>query len=104
MGVEIKKEGVKLIANYDTLERAKIAVTSADKSATFAMGIQSCYLVTDADCFIDFDTAAVASQSLLLKANFPPALIEFHGGNVGQIHAITSGGTANLYILGVRGQ
>lgn len=79
-------------------ETAKVSVTTTDNYATF-QGAQQLYLVTDADCFIDFDQPAVANRSLLLKANQAPVFFDLRGGSVGQVHAITASSTANLYIM-----
>ena len=91
------------MANYETTERAVIAVTTVSKAATFDGGVQAVYLVCDSDCYVDFDRPAVASTSLLLKANLAPTRIVFNGGNVLQVSAVTAS-TATLYILGIRGQ
>ncbi len=86
-----------------TTETAVIAVVATgDKFATLSSGAQKVYLVSDADCFIEFDQPAMASRSFLIKANQHPAEFEFSGGNVNKVHAITATGTANLYILAVR--
>lgn len=98
---QIRKDVI-YIAQFDSTETQKLAVTTTDGEATFAGGIQECYLVADADCFVDFDVPA-DTGSLLIKANLAPARIAFHGGNIKKVHAITASGTANLYILGTRG-
>ena len=91
------------MAAYDATETHKIAVTTSALAATFPGGIKACYLVSDADCFVDFDVPAIASDSLLIKASLQPVEINFGGGNVKKVYAITATGTANLYILGIRG-
>lgn len=90
------------MAQYDSLETQTISVTTTSKAATFDGGINECYLVTDADCFVDFDIPSIANSSLLIKANLAPARIVFSNGSVKKITAITASSTANLYILGVR--
>lgn len=91
------------MARDQAQETQKMAVTAAANYATFEGGIQQAYLSSDADCFVDFDEVAMTS-SLLLKANQAPVRISFGGSNVQKVWAITSGGSANLYILGVRGR
>ena len=91
------------MAQYESVETQTIAVTNVSKAATFEGGIQSVVLSCDADCFVDFDIPAIASSSLLVKANLEPVQIDFGGGNIKQVTAIC-GGTANLYILGIRGK
>lgn len=90
------------MASYKAAETAKIAVTVNDKFATFDGGAQEFYLVSDADCFVDFDEVAQANSSLLIKANLAPARIVIKNGNTTTVHAITASSTANLYILAVR--
>ena len=92
------------MASWEGLETKTISVTTTSQEATFAVGIQGCYLVADANCFVDFDVPAIASSSLLIVANQPPAQILFGGSNVQKVTAITASSTANLYILGVRGK
>jgi len=91
------------MANYEITECAKIAATSTAKSATFSGGIQQVYISADADVYISFDETipVVTGASLLIKANLAPVRIDFRGGNVQQVWAITSS-TGNVYILGVR--
>lgn len=91
------------MANFSSQETYKLAVTASNNYATFDGGVQQVYLVADADCFVDFD-AVTSNSSMLIKANLAPVRISFGGSNVQQIHAKTGGGSANLYILGVRGR
>jgi hypothetical protein len=91
------------MARDQAQETALIAVTTTANYATFEGGIQQAYLTATADCFVDFDAVAT-NQSLLIKANQAPVRISLGGSNVQKVYAITATGTANLYILGVRGR
>lgn len=90
------------MANWQGVETQKLVANGTAKSATFEGGIQGCYVVSDADCFIDFDNVA-QSSSLLIKANQAPAQILFPKSNVTKVWAITGGATANVYLMGIRG-
>lgn len=91
------------MAQDQSIETQLLPVTAVAKAADFAGGIQQAYLACDADCFVDFDEVATTS-SLKLKANYPPTRISFGSANVQNVWAITASGSANLYILGVRGR
>lgn len=81
-------------------ETARIVVSGAAAFATF-QGAQGIYLVSDTDCFVDFDQPAVTTRSMLLKANLQPVYIDFHGGSVMKVYGITTGAGGNLYVLAV---
>lgn len=86
------------MANWESTDTRKIAATGTDKYEDFGASCTSVIVVADADCFIDFDKPA-DTGSLLIKANQEPVqlFVKFT-----QLHVITSGGAANLYIVGVR--
>lgn len=86
------------MAKFEPTEARKIAATTTDKSEDFLSLCTGVMVSADADCFIDFDRVSTTG-SFLIKANFPPVYIP---AKFTQIHAITSSGTANLYVLAIR--
>lgn len=90
------------MASYDTTETQQLTLGGTDTNATFPGGIQGCFLISTADCYVDFDQPAVTSRSFLLKANTMTNLIDFSKGSIQKVHGITTGGAATLHILGLR--
>lgn len=88
------------MAQYDPIETQVATITSTSQELTFEGGIQSVVLVSDTDCYVDFDTAAISQSSMLLKANLQPVQIDFRGGNVKKITVIGSSG--KFYAVGIR--
>lgn len=76
----------------------KIAANGTSKEENFETKCKSLIVVSDADCFIDFDRPADLG-SLLIKASQQPVqlFLEFT-----RLTVITTGGAANLYVVGVR--
>ena len=91
------------MAATQTAEAQKISATSTAKYATFDGGIQQCYISSDADIYVSFDDQVPVSSgnALLIKANLAPVRIDFRGGSVQKVWAITAS-TANVYVLGTR--
>jgi hypothetical protein len=91
------------MATFSPTETAQInANSTSDQYASFDSGVQQLYLTTSADVYIDFDTPAVTSRSLLLKANLQPVLFDLHGSNIRKLFARTGSSTAIVYVLAVR--
>ena len=85
------------MAKFQSSETRLIAVTGTDKKEHFGSLCKHVVLVADANCFVAFDENA-DTGSLLIVANQPYDFpVQFT-----EIHAITSGGTANLYIMALR--
>ena len=84
--------------NWQATETRRLAVSGSDQVENFESLCTGVYLIADADCFVAFDENADLG-SFLIKANivYPLERVNFT-----QIHAITSGGTGNLYILATR--
>lgn len=96
------------MANWQLTETAQIAATAVNNFATFGVpgtaaagGIQQCYVSGSADFYIDFDTPAAATRSLLVKGGQPPVRFDFKGGSVQKVHVVAVT-TATVYVLGVR--
>jgi hypothetical protein len=86
------------MAATDAADTRKIAVTSTSKEENFETLCTGIILVSDADCFVDFDKPA-DTGSLLVKANQSPTYfpVQFT-----RLSAITASSTANLYVVGLR--
>ena len=81
-------------------ETRLLAVTTSDQQVDFGSPpIDELYVVADATTVrIDFDQPTDAGSFPLLTAN-SPFRIKVH---FNKLHASTSSGTANLYMIGVR--
>ena len=82
------------MASDQASESRKLEVTGVDKEVNFESLVTAVNLIADGDCFVAFDENA-DTGSFLCKANVYTGwmVIPFT-----RLHAITSGGTANLYI------
>ena len=91
------------MSSYQTAEAQMISATDVAKCATFEGGIQGVIVSASADTFITFDeqVPVVNGNALFIKGNEHPAEINFPGGNIKKVWAITAG-TANVFILGIR--
>ena len=88
------------MANWEASQAVTIAVTGTDKKQNFGGLCTGVVLSADADCFVAFDENADTGSLLVKGATAAQAVyipVKFT-----EIHAITSGGTANLYILALR--
>ena len=86
--------------NDKSSQTVKIAVTTTDKKEAFGGLCTGVVLSADADCFVAFDENADAGSLLIKGATAAQAL--YFPVQFSQIHAITSAGTANLYVLALR--
>ena len=86
------------MADYQASETRTIAVGTSDTAEDFGARCSGCYLVSTADCYVAFDETADAG-SLLIKSGivYPLEKVSFQ-----KVHAIRTGGAANLHILAVR--
>ena len=85
------------MAKWEATETRKISLEVTDKKEDFVAGVVAVYLVSDTDCYVDFDRVATTS-SFLVKANqfYHMELVHFT-----QLHAIGTSG--NLFICVARG-
>jgi hypothetical protein len=90
------------MADWHTAETALVAASSVNNYATFDGGVNSVVLSSTVDCYVDFETPAATSRSLLVQADQAPFQIYFGKSTVKKVYAITGGGTGNLHILGIR--
>ena len=88
------------MANWESVQSVKIAVTGTDKKENFGGLCIGVVLSADADCFVAFDENADTGSLLIKGATAAQAL--YFPVKFTEIHAITSGGTANLYVLALR--
>lgn len=79
-------------------ETRKIAMTTTPQEENFVRGSRFVYLISDADCYVDFDQTA-DTGSLLCKANVPTNPLPV---TCTKISARTVSSTGNLYILFMR--
>jgi len=91
------------MSSYQTAEAQMISATSTAKSATFEGGINKCVISASADTYITFDEQipVVSGHSLYIHGNDHATEIDFSGGNIKKVWAITAS-TANVFILGIR--
>jgi hypothetical protein len=91
------------MTTYQTAEAQKLSSTSTANYATFPGGIQQLYIAADGDCYITFDEQqpVIAGHALFIKGGLAPVRIDFRGGSVQKVWAISSG-SVSIYLLGVR--
>ena len=91
------------MSSYQTAEAQLISATSTAKCATFEGGIQKAVISASADSYISFDeqVPVVDGNSLFIKGADHATEIDFSGGNIKKVWAITAS-TANVFILGIR--
>ena len=87
------------MAVTDSADTRKVAATGTNIEENFENLCTGVVLVSDGDLFVDFDKPA-DTGSLLVKANQAPTYIPIA---FTRLNVITSGGSANLYVVGVRG-
>ena len=88
------------LATWQASETRLIAVTTTDKKESFGALCTGVVLSADADCFVAFDENADTGSLLIKGATAAQAV--FFPVKFTEIHAITSAGTANLYVLALR--
>lgn len=91
------------MTTYQTAEAQLLSSSSTANYATFPGGIQQLYVSASGDCYITFDEQepVVAGHALLIKGSLAPVRIDFRGGSIQKVWAISSG-SVSVYLLGVR--
>ena len=82
-----------------TYQLAFNASGGADVYATFDT-FQQAMIRTSSNCYIDFDTPADPTRSMLMNSSDTQVqAFDFHGCNVKTIHAVGATGSGTLYIM-----
>lgn len=80
----------------DAVFTRTVACTTADQKLSMLTSRNEVLVVSDADCFINFDSEVTTTERLLLKANTP---YKFGDIMVTNLHYLGGSGGENIYVM-----